>query len=433
MGRRIRRLVVPCLVTGAVMTEVSGLTIESKDLLSEVQARKQEILGRDSGLYQAPSEAQRDQFHLLASALWAGDVSGADTLADTLGYELVELTDTVTGRVYHELRDTAQPTRGWGTYLVELSGVPDVAEYLIQTPHPLFDTDTWDIGAKLFRESRARGFLLAGAHRHANGTNTADVADPIGSIFQQVHEVWNGPRGEYVPVQIHGFNAAKHNFGTETDAVLSNGDGQISPTIVEIDRLLEDTGFKSFAFASNDQIPANDPLNVLVNDGIAGETFSSLAARQNVQGIHSRGLGGEFIHIELERSVRIDFNGVTNENRDIVSRLIAKTLLQEPIEGDANRDRMVEAADLNILALHWQMKAAGGATDGDFTGDNFVDAADLNLLALNWQFGVQTVSEPSLVSFNDAFADALAAVNIPEPGTMMVFSVGGVLILRRRS
>ena len=100
--------------------------------------------------------------------------------------------------------------------------------------------------------------------------------------------------------------------------------------------------------------------------------------------------------------------------------------------GDADLDFVVDASDLNTLALNWQQSVSDWG-DGDFNHDGFVDAADLNLIALNWQFGVQMVSEPALVSFNDAFADALAAVNIPEPGTMMVFSVGGVLILRRRS
>ena len=118
-------------------------------------------------------------------------------------------------------------------------------------------------------------------------------------------------------------------------------------------------------------------------------------------------------------------------NGDPIGELDTVTLFTT-ILGDANADGKVDAADINKLALNWQQN---GKTwyDADFNGDAVVDAADLNLLALNWQFGVQMVSEPLLVSFNDAFADALAAANIPEPGTMMVLNMGSLLMWRRRS
>ncbi len=56
------------------------------------------------------------------------------------------------------------------------------------------------------------------------------------------------------------------------------------------------------------------------------------------------------------------------------------------IPGDANLDRVVDAKDLNTMALNWR----GGGEDvywceADFNGDNVVNAIDLNELALNWQ------------------------------------------------
>ena len=56
--------------------------------------------------------------------------------------------------------------------------------------------------------------------------------------------------------------------------------------------------------------------------------------------------------------------------------------------GDANGDRMVDAADLNVLALKWQSPTENGSADGDFNGDGRVDASDLGVLALNWQQGI---------------------------------------------
>ena len=80
--------------------------------------------------------------------------------------------------------------------------------------------------------------------------------------------------------------------------------------------------------------------------------------------------------------------------------------------GDANLDFKVDAADLNTLALNWQ-KSIRGWGKADFNNDGVVNAVDLNLLALNWQRGV---AQPTTLSFDDAFAQALAAA-VPEPGT----------------
>ena len=96
--------------------------------------------------------------------------------------------------------------------------------------------------------------------------------------------------------------------------------------------------------------------------------------------------------------------------------------------GDANGDGVVDAGDLNELALNWQGDNHDWY-DGDFTGDGLVNAADLNLLAINWQLGVD---QPSLVSFDDAWSAALAAV-IPEPGTATLAVLGLGWLSRRRN
>ena len=76
-------------------------------------------------------------------------------------------------------------------------------------------------------------------------------------------------------------------------------------------------------------------------------------------------------------------------------------LLNPVVPGDANLDGMVDAADLNELALNWRSTAVDGWVQGDFTDDGIVNAADLNQLALNWHSGVNpaaaghAVPEPS--------------------------------------
>ena len=86
---------------------------------------------------------------------------------------------------------------------------------------------------------------------------------------------------------------------------------------------------------------------------------------------------------------------------------------------------MVDAVDLNIVALNWQMFVAGGPGDGDFNGDGFVDAADLNELALNWQVGV---NQMTLLEANPG---AFPGV-IPEPGSAAGFLAGLIAAMTRR-
>ena len=70
------------------------------------------------------------------------------------------------------------------------------------------------------------------------------------------------------------------------------------------------------------------------------------------------------------------------------------------LSGDANLDGLVDAIDLNQMALNWSQDVASWS-GGDFTADGSVNAADLNALALNWQQSipltaqVNTVPEPS--------------------------------------
>ena len=85
--------------------------------------------------------------------------------------------------------------------------------------------------------------------------------------------------------------------------------------------------------------------------------------------------------------------------------------------GDANLDGLVNATDLNDLALNWQSQVLVDPwTKGDFTADGSVNAADLNELGLNWQSAIT------------------AAAAVPEPGSLVLLSVALTLLglMKRR-
>ena len=74
-----------------------------------------------------------------------------------------------------------------------------------------------------------------------------------------------------------------------------------------------------------------------------------------------------------------------------------ESLIPDPWPGDVNGDGRTDPADLNIMAINWQMT---GKTyeEGDLTGDGIVNAADLNILGGNWRTmrpAAAAVPEPS--------------------------------------
>jgi hypothetical protein len=273
---------------------------ESGSFISEVNRLTDLAFKKDSNLYRPPTASQLETFRKLASSLIAEDFNRGLKLAIELNYELVKFTDTSSQKIFFGVREKlvkGKQSLGWGSYFIDpTSSIP----VLIEVPHVLYDLHTEDIGANVFLKTSARGFLLAGAHRNANGLNTADVCDPISSVFQEVHQVWVLSGAS--TWQIHGFSLDSHSmFPANTQAVLSNGRGQITPEISTLSEKMHKANYKSYVYH---HLAANNPLNQQVNQGVKGSIFSSLGATQNIQGIFSRAHSQPFVHIELERSIR---------------------------------------------------------------------------------------------------------------------------------
>jgi autotransporter-associated beta strand protein len=105
-------------------------------------------------------------------------------------------------------------------------------------------------------------------------------------------------------------------------------------------------------------------------------------------------------------------------------------LVTVAVLGDATLDNKVDAADLNVLATHWQKQSDGLWTVGDFTGDGKVDAFDLNALASNWQAGASLQSALGALPWTLNPAPGPSA--IPEPASLPPLCLAAALLLRRR-
>ena len=297
------------LLLAGLPTVAAAVVLVQGDLLTEgsrLEAFSKTHFGEGSNNYVAPTGAQWNDFRSAALALWQGDVATAEGLATGLDYEVLQFTDTSTGTTLLALRSretNGLPVRGWGTCFVNTGAVLAAQ---IQVPHPQWDFRTPMLGAEVFLKSGARGLLIAGAHRHVNGTGTGDPCDLTNTAFHAAHSAWSGGTGENTAWQIHGFSPSGHpEFPVNAQAVLSTGEGGtnwMSTNVARLDRQLEWNRVKAYAYNRN--LETNSALNLLVNEGVDGQTFTNLGARSNVQGIHSRGLGGTFVHVELATPVR---------------------------------------------------------------------------------------------------------------------------------
>ncbi len=290
---------------------------ESGNFLIELKKIKKFALPKNSNLYQPPTTNDLESFKVLANALISLDIDTALNKASDINYELVRFVDTPTQQVLYGLREKHidnYPMRGWGSYFINVSYKTDA---LIEIPHILFDLFSEEIGAKVFLMSAARGVLIAGAHRNANGTGTADVCNPIKSIFQEVHKAWVLSKTK--TWQIHGFSiSTKSKLPVITQSVLSSGQSNVSTEVLDLSKRMNNRGFLTHIY---NKLSGSALLNQLVNQNVAGTAFSHLGATENVQGIYCRSLGNPFIHVELDKSIRF-----STTERDVVARVIADSI-----------------------------------------------------------------------------------------------------------
>jgi MYXO-CTERM domain-containing protein len=74
----------------------------------------------------------------------------------------------------------------------------------------------------------------------------------------------------------------------------------------------------------------------------------------------------------------VDFDSAQSQSANLRPQLMID-FEPLPVPGDANGDRLVDAADLAIVLAHWS--TGDSVATGDFNGDDTVDVADLSILA----------------------------------------------------
>jgi enediyne biosynthesis protein E4 len=86
------------------------------------------------------------------------------------------------------------------------------------------------------------------------------------------------------------------------------------------------------------------------------------------------------------------------------------------IAGDLDGDGFVGINDLNIILSAWNQNVPPADALADPSGDGFVGIDDLNFVLGNWNAGTPPGEGAA----------------IPEPGTLVVMGLGGLVVLRRK-
>lgn len=255
---------------------------ESGVLRDFIAAYKTDLPGEGSGAFIQPSEAELGLMVEVAGLALTGQLEAAAAGLVALGYEFVLFRDTEAGGSHLMLRERVPCGRCWGLYLMSLS--PGARNVAIEVPHPVWDTFTPELGIEAYLHLDARAFLMAGAHRYANGRGSpvSDMTRNGRSLFQVLHEVLADRYSQVL--QLHGFNLQSHPG--YPNVVLSNGSPEPHAELLALKTAIEARG-----------------ESVGIYDG---RSWAALGATGNPQARHTRAIGGRFCHLETRWAIRND-------------------------------------------------------------------------------------------------------------------------------
>jgi hypothetical protein len=204
------------------------------------------LAGANTNAFVTPSNSDLAAWRSAVNALLEEQFQTAASLADPLGYDLIQFSDQDRGKTYFIMRERGN-ARGLGTYVYN----PGRCRMLgFHAPHAGGDTNTGPQSVALFLELNALAVLIPGAHRCANtqlslcdGTTTAcggNVAVPYRisdaghfdqTFFQATHEELVKKYPHLVSISVHGFGRQSG----DPDVMISNGTSNNRPQSLATD------------------------------------------------------------------------------------------------------------------------------------------------------------------------------------------------------
>lgn len=285
--------------------------VASGDIETLVENIIESMPASSGGHFVNPSTSEQEIWEQCILSLLDNNAVAANDLANTIGYEVVEFTETTLSDtpMYHILRRKSDSSNYWGTYIFNPSACRK--ELIIQSPHPKNDTNTGQQGIFCFKNLNAQAFFISGTHRcnsneasNCSGTTStcgssaafraSDLPHHTDNVFQLTTKILFNTIPNAVFIQLHGFGKKS----TDPYVIMSNGTKHV-PSGVD------------YALQLRDALAATD--NVLTfKIGHLDENWTRLLGTTNVQGRLINNANepcsdaanmttGQFIHLEQEK------------------------------------------------------------------------------------------------------------------------------------
>ncbi len=173
----------------------------------------------DDNYFQIPTSTELSLFENIITLILGLNYQQANTLAHDIGFEIVNYTDTDSGKNYYMLREQypvpSTITMAGGYYLFNPGAIYNVA---VHVPHPKYDTFTNLEGIALFLNTDVKYLFLSGSHRRSSAiasscqnTNDYRVSDPVHNIahyFYIAHKALEDFDENHHVIELHGFGSS---------------------------------------------------------------------------------------------------------------------------------------------------------------------------------------------------------------------------------
>lgn len=270
--------------------------------------------------YTVPTGSQLTDWKTVIASMLAGNC-GTIVLPVSLqsNFTIQTFNDTGNSRSYCLLAETADGDSdgffdlGWGTFIVYAAATTNLS---IDISHPRNDTNTPEQGIVVFKNTGARTFSLANAHRRANSVasscqgsfHVADAAHNTTHTFHATLEAmdtyYSGLSQTFHSIQFHGMAT---DSCPGVDVYITHGRNTTPSGSDPIDDLKANfIAAVPSAWGLTVTVPGDSPSCTLTGTtNVQGRLLNGVTSGSEC-GTAATSYSGHFIHIEQVRSIRTD-------------------------------------------------------------------------------------------------------------------------------
>jgi hypothetical protein len=271
----------PILIFVLLVCQIANSqTVLQGDIIQYLKVIRSWMPGQGSEAFVIPSDQDIATFQEVFINVKENNFENIQSVLTPFNYSFFQFYDQASTETLYVIVENTPTQRGWGTFIYYPTSQKNI---MIEVPHPIWDTNTWEMGIKTFMTIKAKWFIMAGTHRYANSDSSSDMSHVTQSIFYTAHTTI----ASYRAVQIHGFS--KSNNPGYPDVVMSNGTRYPPNEIYNLQTNYRLVGFSVGVYSAS-----------------TSSALGNLGATTNKQGQWSNSHGKLFFHIEHDNPLRTE-------------------------------------------------------------------------------------------------------------------------------